>query len=491
VPDDPDEPTPRRRARDTADKALARARRAVERTPADDPRGSQRMKALGARWRQRVMASGDTAELDRAIEYFRAARGGAATALAVIDYNLAVLVSDRYDIAGDPADLAEATKAAQRALDALRAGATDRYDYLAMLSVCLWERYDAAGSLADLDRAIGLGTQATVAVPPGAPLWPRLNSNLGMMLIDRHERAGDAADLDRAVGYAAAAVRAVPAGDGEGPGFRNNLAGALRLRFESQFGRPGDPLPEGTIDLRDLDEAIRLLEEALAELAAGPAEVDQAMIMSNLGDVLMDRALMHELADAGEAAAAEAWSKALAMHEAAVAATSPSAPDRPGRLNKLAVVQRALADRTGAQADIDAARVSFRAACALGLAAAPEMALAAAVNWTAWEIQGQSWAQAVAADGYALRAAEALHRSQQQRADRETWLLASRGLAPDAAYAAARGGDVRGAVARLERGRAILLADELDLVPAALSRLPDAELVRRYAQAARLVRELQ
>jgi hypothetical protein len=448
------------------------------------------MKALGALWRQRIMASGDAAELDRAIDYFRAARGRAGSALAVTGYNLAVLVSDRYDIASAPADLAEATDAAQRALDALPAAAADRYDYLAMLSVCLWERYDAAGSLADLDRAVGLGAEAAATVPTGARLWPRLNSNLAMMLIDRYERAGAAADLDRAVGYAAAAVRAVPPGDGEGPGFRGNLAGALRLRFESQFGRPGDPLPEDTIDLRDLDEAIRLLREAVTELAAGPGEVNQAMIMSNLGDVLMDRALMRELVAANDEAA-EAWGQALAMHDAAVAATAPGAPDRAGRLNKLAVVQRALADRTGAQAYVDAARASFREACTLGLAAAPEMALAAAANWAAWEIQRQSWAQAVAADGYALRAAEALHRSQQARADRETWLLTSRGLAANAAYAAARTDDGRGAVARLERGRAILLADELDLVPAVLSRLPDAELVRRYAAAARLVRELQ
>jgi hypothetical protein len=50
---------------------------------------------------------------------------------------------------------------------------------------------------------------------------------------------------------------------------------------------------------------------------------------------------------------------------------------------------------------------------------------------------------------------------------------------------------MQGAVARLERGRAILLTGELDLVPMALSRLPDQDLVRRYAKAAQLVRELQ
>lgn len=470
------------------DRELARAVRAVERTAADDPRRPARLKKLGALWRERALAGADAGELGRAIAFFRAARAGTGTALATAEYSLAVLVSDRYDLAGDPADLAAAADAAQRALAALPDGTADRYDYLAMLSVCLWERYDAEGSLADLGRAIALATEAAASVPAGAPLWPRLHSNLAMMLADQYERTGTA-DLDQIVRHATAAVRAVRPGDAEGPGFRSNLASALRLRFEAQFGGPGDPLPEETIDLRNLDEAIRVMREALAELGQTPGEVDPAMLFSNLGDLLMDKALMHELVDAGTEAAG-AWSQALAAHESAVAATPPAAPDRSGRLNKLAVVQRALADRSGSPDGEAAARASFREACELGLDAAPEMALAAAVNWTAWEVGRRAWAQAVTADGYGLAAAQALHRSQRHRADRETWLRASRGLAADAAYAAARCGDPRGAVTRLERGRAILLADELDLVPAALSRLPDAGLVERYAQAARLVREL-
>ena len=155
------------------------------------------------------------------------------------------------------------------------------------------------------------------------------------------------------------------------------------------------------------------------------------------------------------------------------------------------MVQRALADRSSAQADIDAARASFREACQTGLLAAPEMALAAAGNWLTWEVGRKDWRHAVVADGYALRAADGLHRTQQWRADRETWLLESRGLAAEAAYATAQNSDMRAAVARLERARAILLADDLALVSAALSSLPDAALARRYAEAAELVRRLQ
>ena len=63
--------------------------------------------------------------------------------------------------------------------------------------------------------------------------------------------------------------------------------------------------------------------------------------------------------------------------------------------------------------------------------------------------------------------------------------------AAEAAYATVQNGDLPAAVARLERARAIMLADDLNLVPAALSSLPDPALARRYAKAAQLVRQLQ
>ena len=472
------------------DGELERARLAVEQTPAEDPRRSRRMRDLGALWRRRFLADGDITELDRAIGYFRGALGRAGTALPATEYNLAVLFSDRYDILGDAADLAAAIEAVQRGLDSLSAGSGDRHDYLAMLAVCLWERYDATGVLTDLERAIEVAAEAVAGTAPDAPLGPRLNSNLGMMYLDRHERTGDAADLDQAIALAELAVGAAPSGDPERPGFRNNLANALRLRFELQFGGRGEPLPDDVIDLSDLDAAIQLYRAALSDPADGPAQVERAMISSNLGDALLDRAAIHELVDERDQAGM-VYRQALAAHEEAVAATPPTAPDRPGRLNKLAVVQRALADRTSAQADIDAARASFREACQTGLLAAPEMALAAAGNWLTWEVDRKDWWHAVVADGYALRAADGLHRTQQRRADRETWLLESRGLAAEAAYATVRDGDLRAAVARLERARAILLADDLDLVSAALSSLPDPALARRYAEAAGLVRGLQ
>jgi hypothetical protein len=469
---------------------LRRARRAVEQAPAGDPRRQDLMRDLGAGWRNRFLTAGDLTELDRAIAYFRDALRWAGAALPAVEYNLAVLLSDRYDANGDLADLAAAIQAARHGLEALPAGSGDRHDYLAILAVCLWERYDATGSLTDLEHAINVAAEAVAGVAVDAPLGPRLNSNLGMMYLDRHERTGDPGDLDQAIVLAELAMEAASPGDPERPGFRNNLANALRLRFELQFGERGGPLPEDVIDLSDLDAGIELYRAALSEQADGPAQVERALIASNLGDALLDRAAIHELV--GEREKADmVYSQALAAHEEAIAATPPVAPDRPGRLNKLAVIQRALADRSSAQADIDTARATFREACQTGLLAAPEMALIAAGNWLRWETDRRDWQHAIIADGYALRAADMLHRSQWRRAYRQTWLLESRGLATEAAYATVQNGDWPAAVARLERARAIMLADDLNLVPAALSSLLDPVLARRYAKAAQLVRQLQ
>ena len=210
------------------------------------------------------------------------------------------------------------------------------------------------------------------------------------MYLDRYERAGDAPDLERAAALAAVAVESSSPGDDERPGFLNNLANALRIRFKLRLDPLNAELPaEGIdIDISDLNAAIKLYAAALTEPASNPAQVERAMILSNFGDVLFDRADLYELTDEPDKAAAVRH-QALAAHEEAIATTPPTAPDRPGRLNKLAVIQAALASRTSAQEDIEAARASFREACETGLQAAPESALAAASNWLAWEAGGR------------------------------------------------------------------------------------------------------
>jgi hypothetical protein len=469
------------------DRVLEHSRLAVERTPPGDPLRPLRLSNLGAVWRSRYARAGAVEDLDRAITSFLAAREARESPSGIVEHNLAVSLSDRYDRTGDPSDLAAALDAAGRAVDATPRSSSDRPEYLAMLSVCLWERYDATGSLSDLDRAIAVGTEAVDGLDPRSVVRARLHSNLGMLHLDRYERSGSLLELDRAIDLARSALEGTSSADPERPGFRNNLANALRLRFERQFGPEAEPLPDEEIDLTDLQSAIDLYHLAISQ--PGPTEGDPATFLSNLGDALLDLSAVRELE--GDVAAADATlGEALEAHKEAVVATPRGAPDRPSRLNKLAVTQRARADRTSAQPDIDAARVSFREACEAGLLLAPEMALSAAVNWVEWEIARRAWPQVAAGDGYALRAAEALHRTQALRRHQVSWLIASRDLAAAAAYAAAETSDLRGAVARMERARAVLLADSLAVVPVALGRLPDPNLALRYVAAAEAVRGL-
>jgi hypothetical protein len=116
------------------------------------------------------------------------------------------------------------------------------------------------------------------------------------------------------------------------------------------------------------------------------------------------------------------------------------------------------------------------------------MTVAAADNWIRWAGRRSAWREASEADTYLLRAAQALHRAQTARHHQEAWLRASKGLAHEGAYALARQGRAEAAAVRLEQGRAVLLSEELDLVPALLDRLPGT-LQERYAEAARRLRE--
>ncbi|MFE7033607.1 hypothetical protein ACFU9Y_25140 [Streptomyces sp. NPDC057621] len=116
------------------------------------------------------------------------------------------------------------------------------------------------------------------------------------------------------------------------------------------------------------------------------------------------------------------------------------------------------------------------------------MTVDAAYNWIRWAVRRSAWDEVGEADGHLLRAAEVLHRAQSLRRHREAWLLASRGLAHEGAFALASQGRPEAAVVRLERGRAVLLSEELGLIPALLHRLP-APLRDRYSDAVHKVRE--
>ena len=100
-------------------------------------------------------------------------------------------------------------------------------------------------------------------------------SNLGSALLTRYVRTGTLTDLDEAVAVLQQALAAVPANHPDRAATLSNLAGALRNRFERK-GTAGD-----------LDDAIASLQQAVAALPIGDRR--RAIFASNLGGALQVR----------------------------------------------------------------------------------------------------------------------------------------------------------------------------------------------------------
>ncbi|MEU7382356.1 hypothetical protein AB0A91_20640 [Streptomyces sp. NPDC042207] len=434
---------------------------------------------LGDAYRRRFWDLGDIADLDRAVAGYRRALDTDRVDPAARANDLAVVLTDRYDVTGEPGDLSAAMTAAGTALAGAPEGSVAWARYAATSVLCLWDRYDATGSLDDLDAAIGLGTRALAALPREDRAWARICSNVGMLRMDRYERHGAEDDLQEAVGHARLAAAHAYEDDPELGGWYNNLGSALLTRFGARFPDDAMPRPGDCVDLRDLEAAVAAYRKAIEVSPWGVA--GRATFLANLGNALSDLGEMRRLGGQPERSRSALLEAVDALAEA-VSLTPATAPYRASRLNVLGEAWRIVSEATGAPGDVAAARDALREACGAGLVVAPEMTVAAAGNWMRWAVRRSAWDEVGEADGYLLRAAEALHRAQSLRRHREAWLVASRGLVQESVYALAVTGRAADAAVRLERGRAVLLSEELGLVRVSSDRLP-RPLRRRYAQA--------
>lgn len=464
-------------------------------TPEDVLRELRRAEAVGtdppaelwtraaSAYRRRFWSSGERADLDRAVDSSRRALAAGATDRAARANDLAVVLTDRFDVTGESEDLDEALRTVRTAMAEVAEDSAQWAECAATLALCLWDRYDATGSLSDLDRAIAFAGRALAASPRTALGWARICSNLAMLRMDRYERLGEDDDLRESVRLAQAAVDAAHPDDPELGGWFNNLGNALLTRFGTQWEDRGSPRPDRHLDPRDLDAAIAAYRKAIEVSPWGVA--GRATFLSNLGSALVDRAEMYLVAGQPERGEPVLRTAVGTLTEA-VSRTEATAPYLASRLNFLGAAQKAVADVTGSADDIDEARRTLRRACTAGLVIAPEMTVHAADNWMRWAVQRSAWEDVGEADGYLLRAVDTLRRAQTLRRHHEAWLAAFHGLAQEAAYALVRRGLVEDAAARLERGRAVLLSEALDLVPAAVERLPEG-LRHRYTQAVQQV----
>ena len=152
----------------------------------------------------------------------------------------------------------------------------------------LRDRYARTGQLADLEEAIRVFQQAVQRTPPDSPDLPSLLNGLGNGLSDRYARTAQLADLEEAIRVFRQAVQRTPPDSPSLPMYLSNLGNGLR----AHYARTGQ--------LADLEEAIRVFQQAVQRTP--PDSPNLPSLLNSLGNGLRDRhARTGELADLEEA----------------------------------------------------------------------------------------------------------------------------------------------------------------------------------------------
>lgn len=416
----------------------------------------------------------------------------------------------RYEQRGDPADLDSAIHWSREAVRSMPDD--ERWWLLHNLSASLGVRHEMLGDWADLAEAVDTA-QAALACDPPESARSVLASALAGFLLDRYERDGSIDDLKSAIAVARP-------DDLGGPRLERAVLMAVRAAALNRYAeRVHSPVM--------LDEAIRLLNEAIRLLARGSPHL--AVCLSALGHTHLTR-FRDNGAPADLLAAHGAFAQALrhvdprapraaifrssmgtievtlatlgvpgfdlgcAVSDLQGAADSGSRNPRirPFLLANLASGREAEYRRIGSGEKLKLGVAAYQQACSQGQTHDLEAALNAARGWGNWAAERRSWAEADVAYGIALDVADRLRRHQLRRPEKEIWLSSARGLGSQAGQAAARAGHLERAIVHVERARAQLLAEELRLAQLDLARLaimaPD--LAGRYAAAAGRLRSL-
>jgi tetratricopeptide (TPR) repeat protein len=416
--------------------AIAVLRHAVKVTPTDHPRYSRRAASLGTWLLVLHEETRQPADLDEALKILRPEVASApddGNRRPALFSALGSALHGLFSLDSDLDALDGAIRAHRDALRDLPPG-DPRYGQLAMrLAAALLRHYGRTRQLPSLNEAIeklqAAQASATRHGERAPAVLAALANNLSVALTARYERTKDEPDLDEAI---AAGQRAVSAT--EGTADRASAHGTLGMALLARYVRYATPGPANF--LRDptfieagLDD---YLEEALGHLRTAvdlsPADgPEHATALANLGIGLLRACTAGALLEVpGEAstafgAAADSWSAAPSVRTRASLAAGRLAADRRD--------WHVAADRLAAAIEL------LEAAVPRGL----------------------------------------------RREDREYQLTQLRDLGCDAAACAWRDGDTKRAVALFERGRGVLLAQEMD-TPTELEalRAHDEELAERF-----------
>ncbi len=469
-------------AQSDVEEALAVGRHGLDLLAPEDPRRLPLLANQAQAWLERLERTGDRTALDAALAMYRQAielsRDGHPYQ-AIARAGLSTALHRWYELTGDEYAMTEALDLARQALKRLPVGGEDHLAISSHLGLLLIERFETTGEPALLDEAVELAERAAAA--PG-PQRPTMLSNLALVLQSRAEATGERDAADQAVGAARTAVDLV----GDNPrrtGFLANLAGAYWRRYTLTNERAA------------LDEAVRVARESAGSLPGH--HPDLGRFLSNLSGLLVRAA--EETGDA------RALREAVDLARRAVDVTAPGHPDRAARLNNLGLALRALGEHTGQIETLDAAvragresvettpeghgtgagrranlgrtleardrlrptyddraeAVRLLRSAAAEPAAPIRVRVHGAVRAARIAAADRDWSAATDDFETAVALLPRLAHRGGRRRDREHLLAAFGTVASDAAACALQTGDPRRALALLERGTGILLAQAL------------------------------
>ncbi|WP_431046973.1 CHAT domain-containing protein [Streptomyces sp. P1-3] len=472
--------------------------------------------ALGDALRTLARLTGGLAPIEESVRCHREAvamSSGPPTPAALL--GLANSLGEHYRHTRDVQRSDEAMRYFRAALAAEQPASANRGLILTGLGYAEWHRAVDSGDETLMDSAVGTLREA-VTIVPKARIGMAL-TNLGGALADRARVTGNRVWLAEAVTVLRRAVKDSPPTAMERSLHLNNLAEALRSWYETV----GDPsaADEAAALLREAmagkhserlgaelaainlgivlttrarletdpdvaGEARRVLEEGVAGL--GEHHPSRCFALLNLADACVTAAHLAEEAaahvaeetdahvaeEATGAVARQALHRAVTATRESLAGTPESHPNHAlaqGLLAQAQLGRAALGERVDL---VEAARIAR--SCARNPIAPSAARLLAARAWGEASAKAGHHADALDGYAYAVGLLPSIAPRDLARADQEARLRISAGLASDAAALALNEGAAGRALALLEHGRGVLLAQGLEN-RADVSRLRDLD----------------
>jgi hypothetical protein len=450
---------------------------------------------LGLALAARFGATGQVADLEEAQPLLREADLAAPadhSDRALVSAALGVVLSELSRRRGDARLSDEAVDLLMAGRDALPETHPAHPVVRANLAVALWQRHETAPDRAgrrdaDLDVAILVTRDVLDLLAADSPLAPALKHNLATGLLSRYHGSGDVSALEESVELARSAVRSTPEGGRHRLVAMYGLCTCLRLRHRVG-GDPADAA-ESLLWGRRLVQAagdddpergpfMIALGQALEEHAAatgGTEDLDRAIDVfrqapsgehPHLGAAALGNALLArygscgEVADLEEAvmtlrAAGEGSPECLGLLGMALFAWRGHTKDRSLLREARDALTASLRERGAEETDAGSARPHGPA----GQRVAGQVLLGRILA------DDNDWAGALEAYGAAVDTLPEMASRKLRRADRLARLRPLSGLAAEAAACALTAEQPERAVELLERGRGLLLSQQMEFRP--------------------------